>query len=132
MIQATAIRAAAAAVPWRAVAVVALTGAAFGAGWTVNGWRKDAELAELTAARAQADLATVNQALGQLQTASDDIRARADEYRGIKTELDHAASAIRKELKNANPLPADCRPDDFRVRKLSDAVDAAKQAAAAR
>ncbi|USE81171.1 hypothetical protein NDR89_15745 [Cupriavidus gilardii] len=132
MIQSTAIRAAAAAVPWRVVAVVALAGAAFGAGWTVNGWRKDAELAELTAARAQADLATVNQALGDLKVVGADIRARADEYRGITTQLDAAASAIRKELKNAKPLPADCRPDDFRVRKLSDAVDAAKRAAAAR
>lgn len=132
MIQTTAIRAAAAAVPWRAVAVVALAGATFGAGWTVNGWRKDAELAELTAARAQADLATVNQALGELRTAGADIRARADEYRGITTQLGAAASAIRKELRNAKPLPADCRPDDFRVRKLSDAVDAAKRAATAR
>lgn len=132
MIQTTAIRAAAAAVPWRAVAVVVLASAAFGAGWTANGWRKDAELAELTAARAQADLSTVNQALGDLKAAGADVRARADEYRGITTELGAAASAIRKELKNAKPLPADCRPDDFRMRKLSDAVDAAKQAAAAR
>ncbi|WP_456281577.1 hypothetical protein M1D55_19230 [Cupriavidus sp. JZ107] len=132
MIQTTAIRAAAAAVPWRAVAAVVLAGAAFVAGWTVNGWRKDAELAELTAARAQADLSTVNQALGDLRAAGVDIRARADEYRGITNQLGAAASAIRKELKNAKPLPADCRPDDFRVRKLSDAVDAAKQAAAAR
>lgn len=132
MIQMTAIRAAAAAVPWRVVAVVALACATFGAGWTVKGWRKDAELAQLTAARAQSDLATVNQALGQLQTASADIRARADEYRGITTQLGATVSTIRKELKNAKPLPADCRPDDFRVRKLSNAVDAAKQAAAAR
>ncbi len=132
MIQTTAIRAAASAVPWRAVAVVVLAGAAFGAGWTVNGWRKDAEIAELTAARARADLTTANQAIGELRAASADIRARADEYRGITTQLDAAASAIRKELKNAKPLPADCRPDDFRVRKLSDAVDAAKQAATAR
>ena len=122
----------AAALPWRAIAAVALAGVAFAAGWTANGWRKDAEIAELTSARARADLTTANQAIGELRAASADIRARADEYRGISTQLDAAASAIRKELKNAKPLPADCRPDDFRVRKLSDAVDAAKQAAAAR
>ena len=29
-----------------------LAGALFAAGWVTNGWRKDAELAELTAARA--------------------------------------------------------------------------------
>ncbi len=47
MIQMTAIRAAAAAVPWRAVAVVVLAGAAFVAGWAAQGWRKDAELDRL-------------------------------------------------------------------------------------
>jgi len=119
--------------PWVKIGIGAgVLALAFLAGWWVNGWRKDAELAELTAARAQADLATANQALGDLRAAGADIRARADEYRGITTELGAAASAIRKELKNAKPLPADCRPDDFRVRKLSDAVDAAKRAAAAR
>ncbi|WP_157072076.1 hypothetical protein [Cupriavidus sp. HPC(L)] len=132
MIRATAIRAVAAGVPWRAVAAAVLVSAAFGAGWTVNGWRKDAEIAELNATRAETDLSAARQALGEFKTASADIRARADEYRGITTELDAAASAIRKELKNAKPLPADCRPDDFRVRKLSDAVDAAKRAAATR
>lgn len=119
--------------PWVKIAIGAVVLAlAFLAGWWVNGWRKDAEIAELTATQAKADLAAATQALGQLKTASADIRARADEYRGITTELGAAASAIRKELKNAKPLPADCRPDDFRMRKLSDAVDAAKQAAAAR
>lgn len=119
-------------IPWRAVAALTLGACLFGAGWHVNGWRKDAEIAELIAARALADLTTANQAIGELRAASADIRARADEYRGITTQLGAAASAIKKELKNAKPLPADCRPDDFRVRKLSDAVDAAKQAAAAR
>lgn len=109
-----------------------LAGALFAAGWVTNGWRKDAELAELTAARAQADVATANQALGELRAAGADIRARADEYRAIQSTLGTRLDAIQKELKNAKPLPADCRPDAGRVRMLSDAVDAAKQAAAAR
>ncbi|UXC34769.1 hypothetical protein [Cupriavidus gilardii] len=119
-------------IPWRWIAGVAVSTGIFAAGWTANGWRKDAKIAALTAARAKADLTTVNQALGELRSASADIRARADEYLGITTQLGAAAGAIRKELENANPLPADCRPDDFRVRKLSDAADAAKRAAAAR
>jgi len=119
--------------PWVRIGIGAgALAIAFLAGWTANGWRKDVEIAELAAARAKADLTTANQAIGELRAASADIRARADEYRGISTQLDAAASAIRKELKNAKPLPAGCRPDDFRVRKLSDAVDAAKQAAVAR
>lgn len=120
------------AVPWRALAMGALAAAIFAAGWAVNGWRKDAELAKLTAARAQADVETANQALADLRTAGAGIRARADEYRAIQSTLGNRLDAIQKELKNGKPLPVDCRPDDFRVRKLSDAVDAAKQAAAAR
>ena len=77
-------------------------------------------------------MATANQALGELRAAGADIRARADEYRAIQSTLGTRLDAIQKELKNAKPLPADCRPDAGRVRMLSDAVDAAKQAAAAR
>ncbi|MDW3682638.1 hypothetical protein RA280_12965 [Cupriavidus sp. CV2] len=119
-------------IPWRAAGLALVAGALFAAGWTVSGWRKDAELAELTAARAQADVETANRALADLRTAGAGIRARADEYRAIQSTLGSRLDAIQKELKNAKPLPVDCRPDDFRVRKLSDAIDAAKQAAAAR
>jgi hypothetical protein len=101
-------------------------------GLVTNGWRKDAEIAELTAARAQADLASANQALGDLRTASGTIREKADEFAGIQTTLGAKLDAIRKDLKNAQKLPADCRPDPGRVRLMSDAVDAAKQSAAAR
>lgn len=132
MIQATAVRAVVAAVPWRGVAAVGLAVLAFGVGWVVNGWRKDAEIAELTAARAQADLTSANLALTDLRAAGQTIRQKADEYAGIQSTLGAKLDAIRKDMKNAPKLPADCRPDDFRVRKLSDAVDAAKQAAAAR
>lgn len=40
-------------IPWRAAGLALVAGALFAVGWVVNGWRKDAELAELTAARAQ-------------------------------------------------------------------------------
>lgn len=119
-------------IPWRAAGAAVLAGGLFAAGWVTNGWRKDAELAELTAARAQADVETANQALGELRAAGAGIRARADEYRAIQSTLGSRLDAIQKELKNAKPLPADCRPDAGRVRVLADAVDAAKQAAAAR
>lgn len=132
MIQATAIRAAVSMVPWRAVAALTLGACLFAAGWQVNGWRKDAQIAELTAARAQADLTSANLALTDLRVAGQTIRQKADEYAGIQSTLGAKLDAIRKDMKNAKPLPVDCRPDDFRVRKLSDAVDAAKQAAAAR
>ena len=120
------------AMPWRAIGAALLAAGIFAAGWAANGWRKDAEIAELTSARAQADLTSANQALGDLRTASATIREKADEFAGIQTTLGAKLDAIRKDLKNAPKLPADCRPDAGRVRLMSDAVDAAKQAAAAR
>jgi len=119
-------------IPWRAAGAAVLAVVLFAAGWAVNGWRKDAEIAELTAARAQADLTSANAALGNLEAAGARIRQSADDYLIIKSDLGAKLDAIRKDLKNAKPLPAGCRPDAQRVRSLSDAVDAAKQAAAAR
>lgn len=132
MIPLVAARTALAAVPWRAIGAMLLAAGVFAAGWAANGWRKDADIAELTAARAQADLASANQAIGDLRAAGATIREKADEFAGIQTTLGAKLDAIRKDLKNAPKLPADCRPDADRVRLMSDAVDAAKQAAAAR
>lgn len=132
MIPLVAARAAVAAVPWRAIGAALLAAGIFAAGWAANGWRKDAEIDRLKTASAQADLASANQALGDLRTASATIREKADEFAGIQTTLGAKLDAIRKDLKNAPKLPADCRPDAGRVRLMSDAVDAAKQAAAAR
>ena len=118
------------AIPWRAIGAGVLAAALFAAGWTSNGWRKDVEIAELTAARAQADLASANTALSDLREAGARIRQSADDYLAIKSDLGVKLDAIRKDLKNAKPLPVGCSPDDFRVRKLADAVGAAQQAAA--
>ncbi|WP_454763360.1 hypothetical protein [Cupriavidus campinensis] len=119
-------------IPWRAIGAALLAAGIFAAGWAANGWRKDAEIDRMKTASAQADLASANQALGDLRTASATIREKADEFAGIQTTLGAKLDAIRKDLKNAPKLPADCRPDAGRVRLMSDAVDAAKQAAAAR
>ena len=132
MIPLVATRAAVAAVPWRAIGVGLLAAGIFAAGWAANGWRKDAEIAEMKAAAAKTNLAAANQAIDDLGKASATIRTKADEFAGINTTLGVKLDAIRKDLKNAPKLPADCRPDAGRVRLMSDAVDAAKQAAAAR
>ncbi|WP_244785364.1 hypothetical protein [Cupriavidus pauculus] len=121
------------ALPWRAIAAAALAAATFAAGWTANGWRKDAEIDRMKTASAQADLATANAALADLRQAGETIRTKADEFNASQAALTAKVDQAVKEFRNAKkPLPVDCRPDDFRVRKLSDAVDAAKQAAAAR
>lgn len=121
------------ALPWRAIAAAALAAGAFSAGWVANGWRKDAEIDRMKTASAQADLASANKAIENLGAASQTIRTKADEFNASQATLTAKVDQAVKEFRNAKkPLPVDCRPDDFRVRKLSDAVDAAKQAAAAR
>lgn len=116
----------------RVIGAAVLAVALFAAGWAVNGWRKDAEIERIKTASARADLADANKAIEDIGKASNAIRTKADEFAGINSTLGAKLDAIRKDMKNAKPLPVDCRPDDFRVRKLSDAVEAAKQAAAAR
>lgn len=118
----------------RRVIALGLAGAAaFGAGWTTNGWRKDAQLAELAAARAQADLTSANLALSDVHAASRTMRQQADQFNADQAQLAVQLSNAVKEFRNAKkPLPAGCRPDDFRVRKLAEAVAAAKAAAGAR
>lgn len=116
----------------RALGAAIVVAAIFAAGWTVNGWRKDAEIERMRTSSAQSDLAGTTKALEDLAAAGARIRQAADDYAGIQNTLGGKLDALRKDLKNAKPLPAGCRPDDVRVRKLSDAVDATKQAAGAR
>ncbi|MFJ1259774.1 hypothetical protein [Cupriavidus sp. CuC1] len=65
-------------------------------------------MAELTAAHARADLADANEALQDLGAAGATMRARTDEFADIQSTLGAKLDAIRKELKNAGPLPVDC------------------------
>lgn len=133
MIPLIAARAALSAVPWRAIGAALVALAIFSAGWVANGWRKDAEIDRMKTASAQADLAGANKAIEDLGVATRTIRTKADEFNASQATLAAKVDQAVKEFRNAKkPLPVDCRPDDFRVRKLSDAVDAAKQAAAAR
>jgi hypothetical protein len=81
---------------------LALAGAA---GWFTNGWRHDAEIAELQRAHAETMRSQSELALTTLQ---------ADAKR-------------TKELRNAKPLPAGCVPDADRVRNLDAAIEAANK-----
>ena len=103
---------------------------AFGAGWAVNGWRLGAELAGEKAARAQDQATQAGAALSAVQVDALAIRQAATEYAAAQSTLAPKLAALTKELRNAKPLPADCRPDAVRVRNLDAAIDAANQAAA--
>lgn len=117
---------------WKGYMAVAVVASALcgGAAWTAQGWRKDLQIAELRRDQQQtrADMnATVLDAIkidvGVIASAA--ARAAAD-----AGALPAQVGEITKALKNAKPLLAGCRPDDIRVRSLTDAVRAARGAAA--
>lgn len=100
----------------------------FGAGWVINGWRLETALSKLKTAQA---VEKANQATGALTTLQADaaaIHQAATEYAGIETTLAPKIAALTKELRNAKPLPVDCRPDTVRMRNLDAAIDAANSA----
>ena len=101
---------------------------AFCVGWVVNGWRLNGEISRITAAHAEQKASQVAGALTTLQADAEVIHKAASEYAGIETTLAPKIAALTKELRNAKPLPVDCRPDAYRVRNLDSAIDAANQA----
>lgn len=121
-------------VQYRALAAVlalllamALGGAA---GWITNGWRHGAEIAELQRAHAEFRATLSEQALTNVQADATTIRKAATEFATIQSTLAPRMSALTKELRNvrnATPLPADCKPTPDRVRNLDAAIDAANK-----
>ena len=109
-------------------AVLLLMALAGAAGWFTNGWRHGAEIAELQRAHAETMRSQSELALSTLQADAATITQAATEFAAIQSTLAPRMTALTKELRNAKPLPADCRPDPVRVRNLDAAIDAANQA----
>jgi len=104
--------------------MLALSGTA---GWFANGWRHDAEVAELQRAHAETMRSQSELALTTLQADAERITTAATEFATIQSTLAPRMSALTKELRNAKPLPAGCVPDADRVRNLDAAIDAANK-----
>ena len=117
--------------PYRALAggILVLVGLllAGAAGWVANGWRHGAEIAELRRAHAEFRAGLSESALVSLQQDAAKMQRAAGELATIQSTLAPRMTALTKELRNAKPLPADCRPDPVRVRNLDAAIDAANQ-----
>lgn len=114
----------------KAIAAVVIVAAAFGSGWTANGWRLGADLSDLKATHASEQATQATAAMTDMKADAAVIHTAATEYAAIESTLAPKIAALTKELKNAPKLPPGCRPDDFRVRNLEAAVDAANAAAA--
>jgi len=117
--------------PYRTLAVVILVLVglllAGAGGWFANGWRHDAEIADLRRAHAEYRAGLSEQALADVQADAKTIRTAAAEFAAIQSTLAPRMTALTKELRNAKPLPPDCRPDPVRVRNLDAAIDAANK-----
>ena len=108
-------------------AVVAAAG--FGGGWMVNGWRLSTNIAEIKAEQAQTVATQATATVTQMQADAAVIHKAATEFAAIQNTLGPKFDALTKEIKHApRPLPADCRPDDYRVRNLKDAIGTANAA----
>ena len=109
------------------IAIVAAVALAAAGGWIASAWRHDAEIAELRRAQTEYRATLTEAALADVQADAAVIRQAATEFATIQSTLAPKMSALAKELRNAKPLPADCRPDAVRVRNLDAAIDAANQ-----
>lgn len=118
--------------PWPVVGgVLIATAIGFGTGWTVNGWRLDAKLAEVKQASAENRAKSANAALDQLAVRLNDMHAQATAAQLDVKTLSAKMDLIRKEQRNAQsqkPLPVDCIPDANRFNRLRDAIGAANAA----
>ncbi|MDN4040205.1 hypothetical protein [Massilia sp. YIM B02443] len=110
-----------------AIAIVGLVAIAAAGGWIASAWKHDAEIAELRRAHTEYRATLTEAALADVQADAATIRQAATEFADIQSTLAPKMTALTKELRNAKPLPAGCRPDADRVRNLDAAIDAANQ-----
>jgi hypothetical protein len=117
--------------PWVALGIAAaLLSAGAASGYWLDSNIKGVEIADLKTKAAETRANGAESAVKDLTAAAGQIKTAADQYAGIQDTLGPQLAQIRKDMKNAKPLPADCRPDTFRVRNLDAAIDAANAAAA--
>lgn len=117
----------------RTVVYLVIAATAGATGWAINGWRLNNKLSDLKLEHAQAETVAHRQALEDLVSASLAVKQAADEYTSVEVATSRKIDLLRKEVgqyAKEKPLPADCRPDAVRVRKLSDSIDAANEAIA--
>jgi len=108
-----------------AASIVAIFAVGFGAAWSWRGSRADAEISDILLTQEKVEKMQAVDALADLAEASGAVRSAAIEYTAIQKTIGAQIGALQRDLKNAKPLPADCRPDPVRVRNLAAAIDAA-------
>lgn len=103
---------------------------AAGSAWYVTRLHYTTQIAEMKAEKADDDrnaaVTSLNQMTGQLEAVNDAAHAAVTQL----AVTNGALAKIGKGLKNAQPLPADCKPDTVRVQSLDAALDSVNAATA--
>ncbi len=121
--------------PYMGLVKVAALLAIFGAGMWFEAQIKDTQIANDKADRMEQIAASATDALAQFQHDAKLINGAAASFTALQSDNDVKFARIETELRNvfkSHPLPADCRPDDGRVRSLSAAISATNDTAAGR
>lgn len=118
---------------WGYLAAAVVAGAlAAGGTYYVTSRSYEVMIADMKASQANAEAASATAALDKLKSYVASMDAAGVAYGKDRDALDAKLDALNKEFHNAiksSPLPADCRPDDMRVRQLTEAVTATNTAA---
>ena len=116
---------------WVFIAIVAASFLVGGtSAWYVQGLRGDSKVSKLQKERADLAAAQSNAALTELNELAENINSKAKAATVSVANIDRALKKLNLEFKNAKPLPADCRPDDFRLRHLESAIEEVRKAVA--
>jgi len=110
--------------------LVLVMAAGFGA--VVEHWRMRAEVSDIKAKYLK-DVADQSQeAMAKLVSASETVNKSAKEFSNVRNSLGVKLDALSKDIRNAQKLPADCKPTPDRVQSLRAAIAAANEAASSR
>lgn len=116
--------------PWALViAALVCIALGFGAGWTLNGWRLSAALAECRAEAAEERRDAAEFALDQLQLGAASMAQAASSVAESGRRAAQATDAARKRWEahvKALPLPDGCRRDPGRAEALREAAERAR------
>lgn len=94
----------------------------FGAGYKVRGWQDTGTIADLKLAIANQTAVDAHATILDMAKASAQIKAAADSYSSMQDKLTPKIDQIRKDLKNAAPLPIGCAPDIVRANAVANAI----------
>lgn len=111
--------------------VAALVGC-FAAGMWLESQLKETQIANAKADRMEQIADDATKALTGYQKDAGTIHDAATHFTTTKLNNDEQFARLEGDLRNAfknHPLPADCRPDDGRMRALSAAISAANTTA---